>query len=90
MKKLLILALLFTGCYGGNPESTYYYCSNAMRSKMADWVLACVEKANPMSDEEPEHWTEQCERTARKLFCTENTRRPHFRTQDDPTIVWTK
>lgn len=36
---------------------------------MRRWILDCIEKANPHSDEEPEDNTAQCEETATRLFC---------------------
>lgn len=32
------------------------------------WILDCIEKGNPHSDEEPEDLVLQCEKTARQLF----------------------
>lgn len=37
--------------------------------EMRDWVLECIGKANPHSDEEPADNTRQCEKTAVRLFC---------------------
>jgi hypothetical protein len=48
-----------------SPPLTPAACDPAMR----EWILQCIEKANPHSDEEPEDNTKQCERTATHLFC---------------------
>jgi hypothetical protein len=59
------IAYGLSGCH--QPDSTNPAQCDAER--MARWVLDCVEKGNPHSDEEPEDATRQCEATAAHLFC---------------------
>lgn len=68
MKKwtpLILLALLSACAVNPKPDYVPAACDPAMR----EWILQCIEKANPHSDEEPEDNTKQCERTAIHLFC---------------------
>ena len=37
--------------------------------KLAAWVSTCLKDANPKSDEEPEDWIRQCERTGSRILC---------------------
>lgn len=63
MKRVIVAACFVVAC-DARPDYTPS-CDPAMR----DWVLQCIEKGNPHSDEEPEDATAQCERTAVRLFC---------------------
>lgn len=57
-------------------------CDPAQR----DWILQCIEKANPHSDEEPEDNTAQCENTAARLFCGTSC----FVSLDGPVVCHTQ
>lgn len=37
--------------------------------RVAKFTLACIEKANPKSDEEPEGWIELCKKMGVEIFC---------------------
>jgi len=63
----LLLMFIFCGC-----KNTYTFDTLEIppesREAAQKWILSCIEKANPYSDEEPEHMTAQCERTGKRLF----------------------
>jgi hypothetical protein len=65
-KRLIALTVALVAC-NSRPKhnATIAECDPAMR----EWILQCIEKANPHSDEEPEDNTAQCEKTAARLFC---------------------
>lgn len=66
----LLFIFLLLGCTG-TPRLTYtYQCSTPEESKkLATWILKCIKDANPQSDEEPEDWISQCERTGKRILC---------------------
>jgi len=39
------------------------------KEKLADWTLRCIERGNPMSDEEGEDLVEQCEESGVRIVC---------------------
>ncbi len=48
------------------------YCSAPEEVAVVSvWILHCIEKANPKSDEDPEDWVKQCQRTAEEIHCTD-------------------
>ena len=84
MRKSLNVALIFllvaflTGC--GNPEgeqrtfmASKHHCTPETAQQRADFILRCVEGANPKSDEEPEDWIGQCQHMAEETLCTRQT-----------------
>ncbi len=62
-KHIAIVTILALGC---GPRTEPASCDT---DRMAVWILECIEKGNPHSDEEPEDATRQCEATAIHLFC---------------------
>lgn len=44
-------------------------CMSTHTSSIAKMTLECIEKANPKSDEEPEHWIWVCHGVAVKTYC---------------------
>lgn len=71
MKYLPILVVLM-GCDMEPQKAAKLPIAECDTKAMASWILECVEKANPHSDEEPEDNTSQCEATAVHLFCGTN------------------
>ena len=45
------------------------YCFDETIEARVSFVLQCVKDSNPMSDEEPEDWIEECSDTAERLYC---------------------
>ncbi len=41
------------------------------RKNLADFILQCVEKASVATDEDPEDWVVQCEKSGRTTLCQE-------------------
>lgn len=68
---VFVAMMLAVACACEQQREPRYVPAQCERDKMADWILSCIEKANPYSDEEPEDNTRQCERTAVPLFCGE-------------------
>jgi hypothetical protein len=64
-KQIITILMLAVVACDSKPKPTIAECDPAMR----EWVLQCIEKANPHSDEEPEDSTAQCEATGARLFC---------------------
>lgn len=79
-KKALSLAvaltvLLCAGC-GSDKKGelrTYVkndnHCTLESAEKRAAFILACINNANPKSDEEPEDWIRQCQYMAEQTLC---------------------
>ncbi len=71
MRYLLTLLVLLSACFSPEPKLRYdIACSEEESDELASWILKCVEKANPQSDEEPEDWIRQCERTGKRTLCS--------------------
>jgi hypothetical protein len=47
------------------------YCSMEQSERVAQFIVACAEAANPKSDEEDEDLVAQCEKTAKNVMCPE-------------------
>jgi len=82
--KILIvgcLCLLVAGLSGcGDPEGTQrsltvsrHHCTPNTAQQRADFILRCVEGANPKSDEEPEDWIRHCQYMAEQTLCDKQT-----------------
>jgi hypothetical protein len=65
IQRIIIALIAALSACETTPQPTIAVCDPAMR----EWILQCIEKANPHSDEEPEDNTAQCEYTAARLFC---------------------
>jgi hypothetical protein len=66
----LTLLLALTGC--GKDYTNYAIepdCSEVESEPRASFILACLQNANPKSDEEPEDWIRQCETMAENAYC---------------------
>lgn len=48
-----------------------YECGDDSRELRAEFILGCLENANPRSDEEPEDWVLLCEQMANRAYCTQ-------------------
>ena len=70
MRILLLVPLLFLFACGdeGNWQWTWA-CKPDTQEKREKFILQCVDKANPHSDEEPEDWIDECGRQAKLLYC---------------------
>lgn len=70
---ILFLLVTLTGC-GDHPRTPRLIykpdCSPQETEKLANWMLECIKRANPKSDEEPEDWILQCERTGKRTLCS--------------------
>lgn len=81
MFKFLLVAVFtaaLTGC--GNPEgeqrtfmASRHHCTLETAQQRADFILRCVEAANPKSDEEPEDWIRHCQYMAEQTLCSRQT-----------------
>lgn len=70
----LILLALFTLVLGCNSAVSkvniyQYYCSYESQALRRTFILDCIEKGNPHSDEEPEDLVSQCSKTAENVYC---------------------
>jgi len=65
---LTILTLL-TGCDIVRHHKEPRCVTVEEKTKQADWALQCIEKGNPMSDEEGEDLVAQCEQSGRRVAC---------------------
>lgn len=64
------LAIYQTTDHEGDVKSRYWQKNICLEPvEQRKFVLSCIEKANPMSDEEPEDYILQCQHTAQDLFC---------------------
>ena len=67
------VCLLVAGCNGvAETKISYKFkaaCKAETANKRADFILECVNNANPKSDEEPEGWIRQCQWMAEDTFC---------------------
>lgn len=74
MKKLVIvLVFALSACTGKDETNTYTRFENACTmdssKQRADFILQCIENANPKSDEEPEDWIKKCQYMAEETLC---------------------
>jgi hypothetical protein len=75
MKRYLFLLFGICAC---DPDVTdevyptsYQDCAEANVEQRAQFILKCIESANPKSDEEPEDWILLCNQMARDTYCRE-------------------
>ncbi|MGJ8687317.1 MAG: hypothetical protein ACSHWQ_07550 [Spongiibacteraceae bacterium] len=71
-------ALLATGCDGElgqmrTIERLETYCQTDTSAARAEFILQCIENANPKSDEEPEDWITKCQHMAEASLCQKRT-----------------
>lgn len=66
MKLLLIILLFLIACE--EEKTPCWSISDSLRVEQRVWVLNCIEKANPKSNEEPEDWIEECEDVSIRLY----------------------
>jgi len=70
MKYVLIIIGFLVGC--GNDENSTskpcYAMPDSLKSDYRSWLISCIEKGNPLSDEEPEDLVLQCEKTGIRAF----------------------
>lgn len=71
--KTLIMAvgLALCGCGGepgDPPETACFTVPDSLHVAQRQFILDCIEKANPKSDEEPEDWIMACEQTSYRVF----------------------
>lgn len=76
VKKMILFAvalLAVSGCTNEHETRvlirTDNHCTSETVKERADFILQCVENANPKSDEEPEDWIRDCQRMAEDTFC---------------------
>lgn len=50
-----------------------HHCTPDTAQQRADFILRCVEGANPKSDEEPEDWIRHCQYMAEETLCSIQT-----------------
>ena len=63
---LTIILLFFLSC--NTDQKVGYFVPEEKKDAQRAWILECIEKANPRSDEEPEDWIVQCEDTSLRLY----------------------
>jgi len=68
MIKLILLSLLLVAC-DNRHMSKEMDCPSPTTTEHRVWLLDCIEKGNPLSDEEGEDLVKQCEWTAERMFC---------------------
>ena len=67
---LIFLIVQCSGCKEDYVIQTeYFVCSDDTVEDRAQFVLECIENANPKSDEEPEDWIGICQRMADSNYC---------------------
>jgi len=76
MKKyliLLLISILFYSCTTENElrtrEKGAFFCEKETRKERSEFILKCIENANPKSDEEPEDWIKDCQKIAEETIC---------------------
>lgn len=75
--KTIILAIILT-ISAQAFISSYKVKSNCDKQKQAEFILKCIENANPKSDEEPEDWITICQAMSEDLFCTISKRATYW------------
>jgi len=70
MKRLIFAAIGFLIACDAQYIEFRQVVPEEKREAQQKWILDCVEKANPKSDEEPEDWIRMCAFESRKLFGT--------------------
>lgn len=72
----LILVLLTSMLIGCNDvgkirvvERLQEVCDKSTTDIRANFILSCIDNANPHSDEEPEDWLYLCRRIAERTYC---------------------
>lgn len=70
---MLMTVILLAGC---STEAKVYdrykidmLCKDDTKQERKDFILSCIEKGNPHSDEEPEDWISICEDMAKNTYC---------------------
>lgn len=72
MKIFLLSSLLLFSCSEIKNETHYErMCTNHDSNELQTFILDCIKRANPMSDEEPEDYIRQCQYTAETVICDE-------------------
>ena len=71
---MLIFCLIVFGCTENYPKYSEshemdYYCSESIINNKSEFILTCINNANPKSDEEPEDWLKICEEMALNAYC---------------------
>lgn len=71
---LSAICLVLVGC--SNPEGqqrsyvkNLHHCTEETKQDRAEFILTCIENANPKSDEEPEDWITDCKWMAEQTLC---------------------
>lgn len=70
-----LVALGAAGCAdpkGSTREyvNTQAFCTEDTKKERSDFILSCIEAANPKSDEEPEDWIHVCQKMAEETLCS--------------------
>lgn len=80
MTKLIIATVvslfILSGCSKGETrvvEKQAHHCTQESSKERADFILQCINNANPKSDEEPEDWIRHCQYIAEETLCEEKT-----------------
>ncbi len=94
MKYLLISLLLFPlfGCEYPEPRvrervKVELVCDKETVAYRKQFILQCINNANPHSDEEPEDWIRLCKQMAEQTYCTERTV-IYIQEQYEPSGYW--
>jgi hypothetical protein len=69
MSRLVLIAVILAGCSPHVYRTEVRRCDPSTTEKRASFILDCIERANPKSDEEPEDWLYYCQRFATDLYC---------------------
>ena len=87
----VLIALLCAGCSKGEirvREINAHHCTMESSEKRADFILQCIDNANPKSDEEPEDWIGKCQNMAEQTLCPEITMVKTERCASNMGCVW--
>ena len=68
MKLLLVLLTLCVYACDSSTIAYRHVVPEELRQEQRVWVLECIGRANPQSDEEPEDWVRMCHVTSIELY----------------------
>lgn len=76
MYRYIVSTLVVLSLYACKPENPcddgevgyYYFVPDSLKPIMREWITKTITAANPKSDEEPEDYILQTQRTARRIF----------------------
>lgn len=96
MKTIIIIAAILSlvACSDPNETKTKVmidnHCTDASKEARADFILQCLNNANPKSDEEPEDWIRECQYMAEDTLCEQKRFEITYRCNGSSGCFWSE